>query len=66
MLPWLFNMYMDGVVQPRTLRRGAQLVGDDNGKWKVSHLLFADDTVPVVDISRIVVGFLGEGNLWCK
>ena len=31
MSPWLFNLYMDGVVrevQARTLGRGAQLVGD--------------------------------------
>ena len=35
MLPWLFNLYMDGLVrevQVRTLGRGAQLVGDGDEK----------------------------------
>ena len=52
MSPLLFKFYMDRVVrevQARTLGRRAQLVGDGKLKWKVSQLLFADDTVLVAD-----------------
>ena len=52
MSPWLFNLYMEVVVrevQARTVGRGAQLVGDSEEKCEVSQLLYADDTVLVVD-----------------
>ena len=65
----MFNLYMDGVVQARTLGRGAQLVGTGEEKWKVSQLLFADDTVLVTNSKkksermwRSLVGFVGEEN----
>ena len=35
-------------MQARTLGRGAQLVGDGEQEWKVSRLLYADDTVLAV------------------
>ena len=55
MSPWLFNWYMYGVVrevQARTFEREAQLVGDGEEKWEVSHMLFADDTVLVADSKK--------------
>ena len=43
MLPWLFNMYMDGVVREvnaRVLGKGLKLVdGNDNG-WDLNQLLW--------------------------
>ena len=55
MSPWLFNLFMDGVVrevQARKLERGAQLVGDGEGKRDVSQLLLADDAVLVADSKK--------------
>jgi hypothetical protein len=47
MSPWLFNMYMDGVVREVNVRgmdRGLKL-DDENGRmWVLNQLLFADDT----------------------
>ena len=55
MSPWLFNLYMDGVVrevQAKTLGKGAQFLGDGEEKWEVSQMLFADDTVLVKDSEK--------------
>ena len=65
-----YYLYMDWIMremQVRTLRRGAQLVGNVEEKWEVSQLLFDDDTVLVGTTRgswkgwrRSLVGFLGE------
>ncbi len=50
--PWLFNVYMDGVVREvnaRMLGRGLSLVNADGRERKLSQLLFADDTTFVAD-----------------
>ncbi len=47
MSPWLFNVYMDGVVRyvhARMLGRGLSFVNSDGREWNLSPLLFADDT----------------------
>ena len=52
MSPWLFNVYMDGVVREvnaRMLGRGLGLVGADGREWNLNQLLFADDTALVAD-----------------
>ena len=66
---WLFNMYMDWVereVQARALGRGAQLVGDGEEKWEVSQLLFADDTLLVVDCKKKLERFVKEFGIVCR
>ena len=48
MSPWLFNMYMDGVVgevNERVLGRGVELVGWEGDVWRVNQLLYADHTM---------------------
>ncbi len=52
MSPWLFNVYMDGVVREvnaRMLGRGLSLVNSDGREWNLSQLLFADDMALVAD-----------------
>ena len=47
MSPWLFNLYLDGVigeVKGRTVDVGVVLMREDV-EWKIPVLLFADDTV---------------------
>ena len=47
MSPWLFNMYMDGVVREvneRVLVRGVELVGREGDVWRVNQLSYEDDT----------------------
>ena len=58
--PWLFNMFVDGVVRAVGVRKlgvGVEM----NGGMKVSQLLFADDTVLVANseamLSRLVKEF---------
>ena len=69
MSPWLFNLYMDGVVrevQARARGRGAQLVGTDEEKWEVSQLLFADDTVLVADSKKKLERLVEEFGRVCR
>ena len=55
MVPWLFNLYVDGVVREvngQVLGRGLNLVGGNDNEWELNQLLFADDTVVVADSER--------------
>ena len=46
MSPWLFNMYMDGVVREvdrRLGERGGEMIGQRGNVWWVIQLLYADE-----------------------
>ena len=48
MLPWLFNLYIDGVVREvntKVLGRGLELRDGNENAWQINQLLFADGTV---------------------
>ena len=52
MSPWLFNLYIDGMVtevNARVLGRGLKLVDGNDSEWELNQLLFADATVVVAD-----------------
>ena len=52
MSPWLFNVYMDGVVREvnvRVLGKGLELRSANGGRFEINQLLFADDTALVAD-----------------
>ena len=52
MSPWLFNVYMDGVVREvnvRVLGKGLELLSSNGGRFEINQLLFADDTALVAD-----------------
>ena len=52
MSPWLFNVYMDGVVRVvnvRVLGKGLVLLRANGGRFEINQLLFADDTALVAD-----------------
>ena len=52
MSSWLFNVYMDGVVQEvnvRVLGKGLELLSANGGRFEINQLLFADDTAVVAD-----------------
>ena len=55
MSPWLFNLYIDGLVREvnaRVLGRGLKLVDGNDNEWELNQLLFADNTVVVADSER--------------
>ncbi len=69
MSSWLFNIYMDGVVRevnPRILCRGLSLVNADSKEWKLSQLLFLDDTALVADSEGRLKQLLEEFGSACK
>ena len=52
MSPWLFNVYMDGVVREvnaRVLWQGLKLLSSNGGRFEINQQLFADDTALVAD-----------------
>jgi len=70
MSPWLFNIFMDGVM--REVREKAGDVGarmwDDraNHEWKVEWLMFADDTILVSDSEQKLQKLVKEFGSVCK
>ena len=55
MSPWLFNVYMDGVVREvnvRVLGKGLDLLSENGGRFEINQLLFADDTALLADLEE--------------
>ena len=69
MSPWLFNLYIDGVVREvnaRVLGRGLKLVDGNENEWELNQLLFADDTVVVADSERKLCQLVTEFGRVCE
>ena len=73
--PWLFNVYMDGVVQEvnlRVLGKGLKLLSANGSGFEINQLLLADDTALVADseekLCRLVneFGRICESDCWGK
>ena len=57
MSPWLFNVYMDGVVREVNVRvqgKVLELLSANGGWFEINQLLFADDTALVADSEEVV------------
>ena len=69
LLPWLFNLYIDGVVREvnaRVVSRGLKLVDGNDNEWELNQLLFADDTVVVADSKRKLCQLVTEFGRMCE
>ena len=69
MSPWLFNLYIDGVVREvnaRVLGRGLELIDASENAWQLNQLLFADDTVVVADSEEKLCQLVTEFGRVCK
>ena len=69
MLPWLFNLYIDGVVREVNARlpgRGLKLVNGNDNEWELNQLLFADATVMVADSERKLCQLVAEFGEVCE
>ena len=54
--PWLFNVYMDGVVREvnvRVLGKRLELLSANGGMFEINQPLFADDTAIVADSEKL-------------
>ena len=63
MSPWLFNVYMDGVVREvnvRELGNGLKLLSANGGRLEIHQLLFADDTAHVADSEEKLCRLVSE------
>ena len=69
MSPWLFNLFIDGVVREvntRVLGRGLGLVDERDYVWELNQLLFADDTVFVADSEEKLCQLVEEFGRVCE
>ena len=65
MSPWLFNVYMDGVVQEmnvRVLWKWLELLScfGNGGRFEINQQLFADDTALVADSEEKLCRLVSE------
>ena len=69
MSPWLFNVYMDGVVREvnvRVLGKGLELLRANGGRFEINQRLFADDTALVADSEEKLYRLVSEFGLVCE
>ena len=69
MSPWLFNVYMDGVVREVNvwvLGKGLELLSANGGRFEINQLLFADDTVLVADSEDELCTLVSEFGRICE
>ena len=69
MSPWLFNMYIDGVMREMTAtvgEVGVEMVGENGEEWKLNQLLFADDTALVAESEEALQRLVGEFDRVCS
>ena len=55
MSPWLFNVFMDGVVRElnaMVLGKGLELLSANGGNFEINQLLFADYTALVAEYAK--------------
>ena len=69
MLPWLFRMYIDGMVRKvnaQALGRGLRLVDGNDSEWELNQLLFVNDTVVVAGSERKLCQLVTEFGRVCE
>ena len=69
MSPWLFNVYMDGVVREvnvRVLGKGLELLSASGGRFEINQLSFADDTALVADSVEKLCELVSEFGRVCE
>ena len=69
MSPWLFNVYMDGVVRDvnvRVLGKGLELLNANGGRFEINQLLFADGTALVADSEDKLCRLVSEFGRVCE
>ena len=69
MSPWLFNIYMDGLVREMTamvLRTILELMSANGGRFEINQLLFADDTALVADSEEKLGKLVSEFGRVCE
>ena len=69
MYPWLFNVYMDGVVREvnvTVLGKGLERLNANGGRFQINQLLFADDTALGADSEEKLCRSVSEFGRVCE
>ena len=69
MSPWLFNVYMNGVVREvnvRVLGKGLDSLSANGGRFEINQLLFADETALVADSEETLCRLASEFGRVCE
>ena len=68
MSPWLFNVYMDGVIREvnvMVLGKGLELLSANGGRFEIKQLFFAADTALVADSEEKLCRLVSEFGRVC-
>ena len=69
MFPWLFNVYMDGVVREvnvYVLGKGLAMLSGNGSRFAINQLLFADDTALVAVLEEKLCRRVSEFDRACE
>ena len=69
MSPWLFNIYVNGVVREvnvKVLGKGLELLSANGGRFEINRLLFADDTALLAGSEEILCRLMSEFGRVCE
>ena len=69
MYQWLFNVYLDGVVQEvnvRVLGKGLELRSANGGRFEINELVFADDTALMAGSEEKLCRLVSQFGRVCK
>ena len=69
MSPWLFNVYIDGVVREvnvKVLGKGLELLSSNGGTFEINQLLFADNTALVANSEEKLCRLVSEFGRVCE
>ena len=67
--PWLFNVYMDGVVREvnvKVLGKVLELRSVNGGRFEINQLLYADHTALVADSEEKLCRLVSEFSRVCE
>ena len=69
MSPWLFYVYMDGVVRQANVRvigKGLEFLSANGGMFEINQLFFADDATLVADSGEKLCRLVSEFGRICE
>ena len=68
MSPWLFNIYMDGLMRELKVKTklSGVVLGEGGERWRINHIMFADDVVLMGDSDKELQEMVSKFEEMCR